>query len=182
MVGHSGHHLYHEETFNMIKHFDAINVICPLTYGGNEYIERVVRVGNAIFGDRFIALRDHLKYDDYTKLMCSVTVAVFHNKEQQAMGNINLLLALGKKVYLREGNSMWKHYTKMGYKLFPTSVICSQSLEEFRSFDAHDRERNIEIATAFWSSAREDILSAWQHALNAIAPSSVRVTPSESDA
>ncbi len=91
-------------------------VICPLSYGNPVYIDRVIRIGYELLGERFIPLIDFLKPDIYFALLNRVDVAIMNHYRQQGKGNIIPLIYLGKKIYLRENTTTFKALCSMGIK------------------------------------------------------------------
>lgn len=96
----SNHHL---EIIEKLTNLDdgEFNIICPLSYAGNDtYKNEVINRGKVVFGERFKPVIEFLAIDKYTELMGSIDIAVFAHNRQQAMGNIVMLLGMGKKSLL----------------------------------------------------------------------------------
>jgi dTDP-N-acetylfucosamine:lipid II N-acetylfucosaminyltransferase len=102
----------HIEVLEMLKGYrkDNIKIFCPLSYGDQSYAQDVINYGTLIFGNKFIALRDFMSLNNYTKLLSEIDVAVFNHKRQQGMGNIISLLGAGKKIYLRNDITTWQMF------------------------------------------------------------------------
>lgn len=64
-----------------------------------------------------------MDYEKYVELLSTCNVGIYYNDRQQGMGNINTLLRLGKKVYLRKGTSMWNNYKKNNFILFDVDEL-----------------------------------------------------------
>ena len=117
-----------------------------------------------IFGDKFVPLSDFVPRDEYVKRLNECDVGVFYNNRQQGMGNISILLGLGKKVYLREGTSMWNSYCHKGYVIFSTSQIEKSAFEDFAAFDLGCRAVNEQIADKL--SDDKWAIEKWQRVLD----------------
>ena len=94
-----------------------IEIICPLSYGEQEYRESVISLGKQLFAEKFVPLEDFLPYEEYQRLLASIDIAVFNHNRQQGMGNIITHLGLGHKVYLRSDQSPWTLFENMGVEV-----------------------------------------------------------------
>lgn len=102
----------HEEVFNLLSKYsnEDIKVYVPLSYGDESYAEKIVVEGTKIFGNKFVPMRDFMTPNDYVSLLATMDIAIFNNDRQQALGNINMLMYLGSKIFLRTDTTMWDHY------------------------------------------------------------------------
>ena len=99
-----------EKLANLPSKF-KFKVIVPLCYGENKnYIAKIEQKGLELLGDRFFPLFNFMDLKDYAKLLSSVDIAIMNHFRQQALGNLRILLALGKKVYLNETNPLYKYF------------------------------------------------------------------------
>lgn len=96
---------------------ENLRIYCPLSYGDNSYGDEVAKAGQAIFGEKFIPLRDFMPFERYIELLSDIDIAVFNHNRQQGLGNTTTLLGLGKKVYLRSDTTTWKTLIGMGLVL-----------------------------------------------------------------
>lgn len=110
----------HIEVFSELVPFrdKDIEIICPLSYGDEEYSEQIQGIGRAMFGDRFIPVRQFLPYDEYLELLESIDIAIFNHDRQQGMGNIISHLGCGHKVYLRSDQTPWSVFVDRGIRVF----------------------------------------------------------------
>lgn len=135
----------HIEVFEMLSRFTEhpFEVICPLSYGEEWYREEVIKKGYELLGkDHFKALTGFIDKSQYTELLSQCQIGIFNNNRQQAMGNINYMLALGKKVFIRQDTSMWNKYKNEGYSVFAVEDIPQKSYDEFVQFDEQLGEQN----------------------------------------
>lgn len=151
LVGNSGApQNEHISAFKKLEHLKDcdIEIVSPLSYcGTSEYLGRVIKTGHKIFGDKFKPVIDFIPREKYVEFLASFDVGVLNHNQQAAMGNISLLLRLGKKVYLREGTAMWKHYREnMKYTVYPVSELENISLQELVKFPPELAYNNIQIA------------------------------------
>lgn len=94
---------------------DDIIVVCPLSYGESEYRDQVIEKGRKLLGEKFVPITDFMERTDYVQMLANCDCGIFNNDRQQAMGNINIMLGLGKSVYIRNNTSMWNKYINEGY-------------------------------------------------------------------
>lgn len=111
---------------------ENIRIICPLSYGDKDYASEVIACGKKIFGDKFEPLTDYMSKEEYFKILSDCKIGIFNNDRQQGMGNINALLAMGAKVYMKTNTSMWKMYTnERGYALYDIENIPDYDFGKF---------------------------------------------------
>lgn len=94
-------------------------VYMPLSYAGTiKYRDKVINEGNDKFGkDIFAPLTDFMDSDKYTNIVKSCGYCIFMHERQQAMGNINMSLRIGSKVFLSKTSVAYKYYTSIGIHL-----------------------------------------------------------------
>lgn len=94
-------------------------IILPLSYGNTqEYIEDIAKAYYQEFGENAIVLKDFMPAQEYSKIISSCSIAIFFMERQQAMGNINMALLNGCKVFLSETNPVYNFYKNLGLKIF----------------------------------------------------------------
>lgn len=101
----------HIDTFLLLKKIDIQDrkIIVPLSYGNKQYRNIVINSGKSLFGDSFIPLIDFMPIEEYNAILNSCGVFIMNHLRQQAMGNINIALWNGAKVYINEKNIVFKH-------------------------------------------------------------------------
>lgn len=97
----------HIEAIDKIKSCTNISKIyCPLSYGGNKkYYQKVIAYGKEVFGDKFVPLVDFMQRDAYEDMLNSVDIGIFNYNRQEGLGNIWMLMFLGKTIYLNKDTS-----------------------------------------------------------------------------
>jgi len=95
----------------LLKYKDKnIKIIAPLSYGDDEYIKKISEYGTNLFQSKFYPILDYIEYDKYIELLSSIDIAIFNHDRQQAIGNTNVLIGMGVKVYLHKNTSQWNFY------------------------------------------------------------------------
>lgn len=143
----------HLEILNALARYrmENIEIICPLSYGLQDYANKVQEYGLELFGNRFIALREFLSPTEYARILSNMDVAIFAHRRQQALGNILALLYLGKKVYVRSDISTWSFLNRLGIKVFDTKGILDGLETDLFSLQEQATVRNREIVRSEFS-------------------------------
>lgn len=152
----------HLELFERIKHLDLtnVNLYCPLSYGEKEYRDEVIKRGYELFGNHFHPLTEYMMYEEYVQFLSTCDVGIYNNNRQQALGNINRMLDLGKKVYLP---AMLRDYcTTYGYITYAVEDIAYSSIRELLDFPPENVEHNIGCIEA----RARDIHKSWRGIFN----------------
>lgn len=131
-----------------------VTIICPLSYGPQDYADQVEQYGYSLFGSKFVALREFLSPLEYAKILVNIDVAIFAHKRQQALGNILSLLYLGKKVYVRSDTSTWNFFKRLSVRVFDTKKILEGSETNIFAFDEGIAFKNREIVKSEFSEER----------------------------
>ena len=166
IVGHSAHaSLRHIEVFRLLAHLkdENIKIVCPLSYGNSEYRDKVIAEGRSIFEEKFIPIVKFINKDEYINFLASCDVGIFMIYGQQAMGNISLLLRLGKKVYLikDEGNRLWQEFSfRRKFSVYPVSELDGITLEQLVNFPQELAYNNIHIAEEY--AAGDQAVTQWR--------------------
>lgn len=134
----------HIEAINILRRFkdQNIEVVCPLSYGDKEYAKRIAEFGKKKLGRSFYPILDFMERDKYFSLLSECEVGIFNNNRQQAMGNINSLIELGKKVFLNVNTSMWKDYTSFGIKIYNIEDIKQMNWQDLWEMPEYVKKNN----------------------------------------
>jgi hypothetical protein len=112
----------HATILNKIKIVDkdqtVSKIICPLSYGNPEIVNKTTKLGEILFEDKFNPLLDFLDKDSYFSLIEDVSVAFFGHRRQEAASNISQLLGNGVKVFLRNDNNIMLFMRDKGFLVF----------------------------------------------------------------
>ncbi|WP_270413584.1 TDP-N-acetylfucosamine:lipid II N-acetylfucosaminyltransferase [Blautia faecis] len=151
----------HLDIFQKMKHLDTekIKICCPLSYGEAQYREDVIKKGKEIFGDRFYPITEYMSYEKYVDFLNSCDVGIYNNNRQQALGNISLMLNLGKKVYVPELTK--QYYEQFGYKLYSISEVEFTNIENVLKYDTNVMENNIQC----YEQRKKVIYREWEKIL-----------------
>jgi len=124
------------------------NVLLPFVYGGDKnYRKKIIVKVKKEFPNNFILLKP-LNYVKYIKLLSKVKVGLFNHKRQQSLGNMIILLLLGKKIYLRNDITSWFFFKRLGLEIFDISD------EVDKNFSKMQAMKNIRILNKFFNKKR----------------------------
>lgn len=149
----------HIEVFIKLEKFKDrnIEIICPLSYGNEEYRKEVILKGKAIYGDKFVPIIHFLPFHEYLKLLARVNIAIFNHNRQQGMGNIITLLGLEKKVYIREEITTWNFCIEHDLTVFSAN---GKFNDLFEKMDEGMKVRNVKNIEDNFSEAR--LIKDWK--------------------
>jgi len=125
---------------------DLIEIYTPLAYGNPQYAKKVITEGQKLFGDKFYPMTDFMDPQKYANFLNTIDIAVFAHNRQQAMGNTLSLIALGKKVYLKNNLSSWDLLHSLKIKVFNTNLSI-----DLTPLSPSDAEKNTQNIRAFFS-------------------------------
>lgn len=114
MVGHSAvGEMHHMEVLGALAHNNAqYNIVAPLSYGNNNYAEKIAREGASLFKN-FTAITAFMAQDEYAPWLSTINVAVMHTHTQIALSTMYALLYTGATLYINKQNtSLWAHLTE----------------------------------------------------------------------
>lgn len=128
-----------------------IEIMCPLSYGPIAYRDSIIEYGKELFGDKFRPITEYMSPREYVDLLNSVDIAMFNNNRQQATANIEILSYLGKKLFLRNDTTMWKHYVERDKRYFyDIDSIDDLSFEELCEYPKENALDNAEYFKMIW--------------------------------
>ena len=110
---------------------DGIRITTILSYGQTQYKEQIINKGKLLYGNNFGYLDELLSPSDYASHLSEVDIYIANQNRQQGTANIDMMLYLGKKVFIRKDVSTYDMYTSLGYKIYDTNTIKDLSFEDF---------------------------------------------------
>ncbi len=140
-------------------------ILCPLSYGDEKYASEVAHLGEDLFGENFIPIREFMTPGDYSHFLNSVDIGIFAHKRQQAVGNIVALLLLGKKVFIRSDVTTYSWLKRLGVTVYDTMKILKDQNPDFSPMGPEARQNNRKIIKSEFS--QQHCISLWQEVFNA---------------
>ena len=84
-----------------------------------------------LFNTTFVPLIHYMAFDEYQKILNTCSVAIFATERQQAVGNILIMIWLGKKVFLSDTSILYKYFIGIGLKVFSIQKDLISLFDEF---------------------------------------------------
>lgn len=130
----------HLELFEKLSKLETkgLEIICPLSYGDQEYAQVVAEKGRRQF-ENFTPIFELLPYEEYQNVLSTISIAMFGHKRQQAIGNIVSLLSFGKTVYLNKKISSWSFFENMGVTCYDVDSFSSLGLLSDREVEKNKK-------------------------------------------
>lgn len=143
----------HLEIFNLLKNYKNLKIIVPLSYGDNNYAKNIIAKGKELF-ENFTPLIDFMEYDKYHTLLENIDIAIFNHNRQQGVGNILLILSMGKTLYLSKENNAYNMLKNMDISFFDIDIL----KEGLKEISIKDKKKNQKIILEKYNEkqAKED--------------------------
>lgn len=93
-------------------------VLCPLSYGIEEYKKLILEKGKNLLKDNFYPLTDFLARDTYYEYLESASIAIMNHNRQQALGNIIAFVMSGAKIFMSEESTLFHFLRRKGLLLY----------------------------------------------------------------
>lgn len=124
----------HVDAFFVLSKFkeEEIQLILPMSYGNPKYSSFVKKNGQQIFDNKIQYVENFVSRDEYIKKMQETDICVMYHNRQQAFGNCIPLLMLGKKLYLKEENSLFSFFRSIDVIVFDANEIEKMTFENFK--------------------------------------------------
>lgn len=145
----------HEFAIKKLRNLDLTGrkVYIPLSYSIlKPYVDTVENVAQECLGDSYSPLHSFMPLEEYNKLQQSVSVAIYGNWRQEAIGNILISLYLGAKVYLAKRNPVYEWAQRHDLIVFPLEEISQEGIDT--KLPDSDREHNRNILRRLYCKER----------------------------
>ena len=168
MVGNSADPVNnHLEILNFLERYKDQNlkILCPLSYGKQDYAENVIKNGRARFGDKFIPLTEFISSERYLQILGTIDVMILNHGRQQGLGSIISALNLQKKVYIRANTTPFRFFKDKGVFIYDTLKLQSEDFRTLFEFSEDIGKSNSviirnefseESSVALWKKVLED--------------------------
>jgi hypothetical protein len=110
----------HSDVFMFLKRIGVKGrkIVVPLSYGNRRYRDLIVKMGMEMFGDSFVPIVNFLPLAKYNSILGSCGHVVMNHLRQQGLGNIQISLWRGSKVYMNESSILYRSLINKGYVIF----------------------------------------------------------------
>lgn len=131
MVSHSGWpHNYHLHSFDLLSQFKGkIQVVCPLCYGDEAYINEVIERGQSVFGSDFHFFTELKDREDYKEFLRTIDIYVTSAETQTGLGAIFYSMESGTKIFIK--GDLLTSLAGQNYIVFDTESIKDIDFDNF---------------------------------------------------
>lgn len=136
MVGHSAWSIdNHIDALSHLVKFKDENILISLilSYGDMEYAKTVIDFANSHFPGKTEIISEKKTLEEYMKYINSVDVAVLNQTQQSGVGNINLITAFGKKLFLSKNGILKLAMDLENTDTYSVEDIDNMTFEEFKA-------------------------------------------------
>ena len=119
LVGHSAYYTdKHEIVLTHLKKWIDFNIkiFVPLTYGKDEYKNKIIRKWQPIFGKKICFITEQMPFNDYKHLISDMNLVFLVGDRSYALGNIDLILKSGIKLVVSKNGVIKKGLELEGIK------------------------------------------------------------------
>ncbi|WP_313950209.1 TDP-N-acetylfucosamine:lipid II N-acetylfucosaminyltransferase [Accumulibacter sp.] len=144
----------HAEAFETIRRLDLEGrcILVPLSYGDINYAAKVIALGERMFGDKFHPLVDFIPINKYNEIIASCSIVLMNHLRQQGLGNINIMLYKGAKVFLNKENPIYGFFKAKNTAIFRIDEIDSMGISVFEPLARDAIALNKSIIDRYWSA------------------------------
>ncbi len=142
-----GHSAYAQNNHIDVLHqlsaskFDG-KIICPLSYGDDDYRKIVVETGKQLFGEHFIAITDYQPKEQYFNTLKSSKLYINNSIIQQGVGNIVVAAYLGVPVVLNAKSEVYDYLVSIGVRCFTIEKDLDTLLSDHQVLTDEENLRN----------------------------------------
>ena len=134
VIGHRSdpaeHHIKYLETLEALPK-NKLKIYVPLSYGDLKYSEEIKKIiAERNYSNVFVI--DHMmSYDDYCSFLAKMDIAIIDCLNSLALGNIQLLVSMGKTIYLNSDGVIAKAFVSENAPFYSLDKLTNISFDEF---------------------------------------------------
>lgn len=155
MIGHSAFSfLNHKKNIDRLSKYKNENIVISLvlSYGSQDYARSVIEHAKKTFGSAKIeVILEKQSFEDYVEYIKGIDIAIFDYEHQSALGNIFLLMYLGKKLYFSADGILYQSAVLDGWLPCRTDSIGEIDFDDFsKPLDSITKKRMKTIASYYY--------------------------------
>ncbi|MCK7228294.1 TDP-N-acetylfucosamine:lipid II N-acetylfucosaminyltransferase [Enterobacter asburiae] len=146
----SGNHL---EAFDILERagVSGRKLVVPLSYGEPGYGKAINHAGKNIFGHYFESITEYMPVDEYVEKISQCGFVIMNHIRQQAVGNIIVLVRMGKKVLLRRESPVYSYLKEHGVHVFSVQDLSAGTVDLVTPLTEKEVAENRKIIDELWS-------------------------------
>lgn len=118
-------------------------IVCPLSYGSEEYAKKLIMVGKKWFKERFHPLMDCMSEKEYFTAINESDVVINNYKIRQGGRASIAPLLLGKKVYMNKDSNVYNYYLANGLTVYDIESINNDTLFNMENDNLHGNSERV---------------------------------------
>ena len=136
MVGHSANR--RENHINTLKRLiklknENIEIVLVVAYGNPEYRNEIIKFAKQNFADKVFVQDKMISYFDYVRFLNTVDIFAIESEGSNALGNLSLLMYLGKKIYVKKNTFLDQYLHDINADYFYVEDLENESFHELTS-------------------------------------------------
>ena len=166
LLGHRGKHEdNHVQLIESLRKYenDKVRIYVPLSYGDEAYIEGIKKYISEKGWHNIIVITDFLEYCEYIEMLNDMDIAILDGTTSYALGNIAILLSLGKTIYINRNGIIKQAFDKLGLpckcidELERESFSQLATLIDYSPFEGNELEiHTFEFYVELWKNILSD--------------------------
>lgn len=148
LLGHRGNdednHIQLLETLHRFVG-EKVRIYVPLSYGNEAYIAQVKAYIAQLGWDAVIPIYSFMEYTKYIEFLHDVDVGIFDGTTSYALGNIAILLTLGKTIYINRSGIIKQAFDQIGLPCKCIDALESESFAQLSTLIDYSPYRGNEL-------------------------------------
>ena len=142
----------HSSIFTRLKDYpDTVRIYCPISYGMQQHINHIDRIGKEMLDERFVGLKDYMPAEKYFEKYLDANAFIFGHLRQCGFGSVLMALYFGGKCYFYKDSPLYSYFTRNGVRVFTIDEDLNyESTQE--PLDAKTRAANRKFVMSVCSS------------------------------
>jgi hypothetical protein len=124
-------------------------IICPLSYGIQDYAREIIQYGSGKLDNNFVPLTDFMPIEEYNKIISSCSIVIMNHLRQQAVGNIVIMMYFGAKIFLNKENPVYEFFKNNGAVVFSMEELNGANMN--KGLTEQEKNINKAILQKYWS-------------------------------
>ena len=141
----------HIEALDLVADLDLSDrkVICPLSYGLDNYAKEIINYAEKKLGDKFDPLINFIKIEEYNQIISTCSIVIMNHLRQQAVGNIVIMMFFGAKVFLNKENPTYDFFKNNGAVIFSMDELTDENINI--ELTEEQKNTNKEVLKKYWT-------------------------------
>lgn len=140
---------------------ENIEVTTVLSYGKQEWREKIIAEGKRIFADKFFPVTKYMPPDVYIKFLARNDIYIMNQHRPQGMTTAFTAMLLGQKVFMR--NELREYLHDEGYTLYDSNSLDTLSFAELCAHSTQERNRRLAAKRFDETHIKQSWMNIFEH-------------------